>query len=143
CRKALTGVMSLRQGVGDAVLMAPAFYRNTIYFGSRDHVLHATPRTEGGTSWQRDLGSPIVAAPTLAGDKLYVIGSAGRVSCLDAETGRAQWTFDVAGYTHMAARLCSTPRVVDEPDGRRHIYFGAGLDNSVAEAATLFCLEEP
>jgi outer membrane protein assembly factor BamB len=141
-RKAMTGVMSLRHSVGDAVLTAPAFYRNTIYFGSRDHVLYATPRTEGGSSWQRDMGSPVVAAPTLAGNKLYLIGSAGRVLCLDAETGASHWTFDVAGYAHMTARLYSTPRVVDEPGGRRHIYFGAGLDNSVAEAATLFCLEE-
>jgi outer membrane protein assembly factor BamB len=143
CRKALTGVMALRRGVADAVLTAPAFHNNTIYFGSRDHVLYATPRTEGGTSWQRNLGSPIVAAPTLAGEKLYTIGSAGRVLCLDSGTGAAHWTFDIAGYTHMTARLYSTPRVVEESDGRgRHIYFGAGLDNSVAEAAALFCLEE-
>src|SRR5262249_27463518 len=43
CRKSLTGAMALRHGVGDAVLTAPAFYRNTIYFGSRDHALYATP----------------------------------------------------------------------------------------------------
>ena len=80
-----------------------------------------------------------------ASSSVYAVASAGRVSCLDPDTGQAYWTLDVAELSHKQAQLLCTPLVVANREGekeRRRLYFGAGLDNGTSSAATLFCIED-
>jgi outer membrane protein assembly factor BamB len=144
CLDAETGTMATRYGVGDAVLGAPAFYGDYLYFGCRDHNVYCVD-TKNVLRWKQDLGSPVVAAPVLLGERLYAIGSEGSVCCMDATSGSVRWAFDVAGYSRTKAQLFSSPRVIAEKRDTgevRRLYFGAALDNSVSEAGVIFCLEE-
>jgi outer membrane protein assembly factor BamB len=70
---------------------------------------------------------------------LYVLGSVGRVRCLDPDTGAVRWTFDLGAGTY----LSSDPAVAASrsPGGeRRRIYFGAGLNYLTFPG--VFCLED-
>jgi outer membrane protein assembly factor BamB len=155
CLTAATGEEVWRYDVPDAVLMRPAVDGQRVYFCSRDHHCYSIDRGKGRLLWKQDLGSPVVAAPALvagSGDPrqaqvdprqaLYVTASGGRVCCLEAESGRVYWAFDVGEYSETRPQMFSSPAVTTEDGGPRRLYVGAGLDNLVTSAAVLYCLEE-
>ena len=87
----------------------------------------------------------MVTHPALRDGRLYVVPVRGPVTCLDAESGRSLWTFDVAAHTKTRPQLLSSPavRTVDEAGAkRRRIYLGTELSNGVESAAVLYCLED-
>ena len=139
CLDTESGAVRWTHRVADAVLMKPAVDegKGLIFFAARDRHAYGVDR-EGRLCWKQALGSPIVAAPALAGSRLYVAGSQGAVSCLQADSGAVQWTFDVARHSQKTPQLFSSPAVAD---GR--IYFGAALANAVGNTfPVLYCLEE-
>src|SRR5262249_4286427 len=135
CVHARTGKELWRYPVDNGVLKAAVADRKHVYFGSRDGHCYCLRRTDGKLVWKKQLDSAVVASPALArcprcqdALRLYVMGSAGRVSCLDPATGSAYWTFNLGKSTH----LSSTPfqAVERTPQGeRRCLYFGAGLND--------------
>ena len=52
------------------------------------------PATYRNISWKFANGPR--TPPTVDGDRVYVLGAAGMISCLDAETGEAVWQVDTA-----------------------------------------------
>ena len=99
--------------------------------------------------WKHDLGSPVVASPSLAAcsccgltNSVYAVsrrprkGIAPKVCCLDAATGRLMWQL----RPFPTAVVISSPVVTVEPgrDGdRRAVYFGAGINVSTHGGAVL------
>ncbi len=70
------------------------------------------------TKFSEDMGGAGPrATPTIVGDKLYALGANGRLNCLEAATGQAIWSRDIAADT--GAELpqwgfSSSPLVVDD-----------------------------
>lgn len=80
------------------------------------------PRTDPVVKWKTDLGGPVAGSPVCFGGAVYV-GSGTGFHCLDADSGRIEWSIEIAeGVT-------SSPCVVD---GR--VYYG-GRDGR------LYCVE--
>ena len=65
--------------------------------------------------WQGGAGPR--ATPTVGGGRVFALGATGILNCLDAETGRREWSRDVLGENHLANLLwgvsCS-PLLVDD-----------------------------
>jgi outer membrane protein assembly factor BamB len=58
--------------------------------------LLAIRAVDGEVLWRRDLGAPLQAAPALAGDRVYLPVSDGRVLALSLETGDEIWSRKLA-----------------------------------------------
>jgi outer membrane protein assembly factor BamB len=153
CVKAETGQRIWSYPVPNGILSRPALDRQTVYFTCRDGCCYAVDRTEGKLRWKKELGSPVVAAPALAGgcphcgqgQSVYAIATKGQVYCLESNGGKVAWTFNVAEDSKKKPQLFSSPRVfvTQEKNGeRRRIYFGTGLDTLAEWHATLYCLED-
>lgn len=153
CLDAATGTRRWQFDARDGIHVKVAADRSQVYFGSRDGHCYCVGRLDGQLRWKRDLGSPVVASPALAdctccggSASVFVAASAGQVYCLDASTGRVDWSFDVAkdsGSPPEATNLFSSPGVTVRRDGhadRRRVYLGCGLDNNARGA--VYCLED-
>lgn len=64
----------------------------------------------GKVLWQKNLGSPVRAAPTAAGDRLFVVTVSGRFFCLNGADGTELWA--VRGLPQQASLLTSTSPAV-------------------------------
>jgi outer membrane protein assembly factor BamB len=138
CLEAATGRRVWRYDVPDGVLVQPVVDQGSVYFVSRDRHCYALDLREGKLRWARDVGSPVVAAPALAGPYLLVAASGGLVYRLRADTGEVQGSYDVAKYTRAKPWLLSSPT----PEGG-YVWFGAGLDDLVGGMVPrLYCLKE-
>jgi outer membrane protein assembly factor BamB len=136
-----------RYDVPDGVHVRVSADAKNVYFASRDQHCYCVDRKKGTLRWKVDLGSPVLASPFLlegGGDaSLYVASSDGLVSRLDAQTGKAAWTFDISGDSGQKAAVFSSPTVVVREGARREtrlIYFGCGLSDFTR--GVLYCLEE-
>jgi outer membrane protein assembly factor BamB len=134
--------------VGNGVLNRPALDRDRVYFGSRDGYCYCLDRRTGKLRWRTALSSPVVATPavdvcTSCGhtSTVYALATGGQVCCLDPYTGKVHWAYD--DLMKLGPVLVSSPALVvtHTPEGaRRHIYFGAALNNGTVQA--LYCLED-
>jgi outer membrane protein assembly factor BamB len=68
------------------------------------NVLALDPQS-GKKLWERSLGVPVRAAPTAAGDRLFVITVDGRFYCLSGVDGAEQW--NVRGLPQQASLVMS------------------------------------
>lgn len=65
----------------------------------------------GKVIWQKNLGSPVRAAPTAVGDRLFVVTISGRFFCLNGADGTELWA--VRGLPQQASLLTSTSPAVE------------------------------
>lgn len=70
--------------------------------GNTEYVIafdHATGRKvweyANGRRFQNDQGDGPRSTPTVDGDRLYVLGGSGDLTCLEAATGRRVWTLNI------------------------------------------------
>jgi outer membrane protein assembly factor BamB len=88
------GQQVFRCEVPDGVLARPTVAGQRVFFGCRDNAIYAVDRRSGQLRWKRGLSSPVVTSPAVAGEfgnggsGVYVLGSAGKVHCLAADSGR-------------------------------------------------------
>jgi outer membrane protein assembly factor BamB len=147
CLERSTGKRIWRYDVPDGVYVRPCVDEKYVWFAARDRHCYCVDRRGGDLIWKTDLGSAVVASPSLAdygeSKSLYVASSGGLVSHLDARTGKVVWTFDVTKDAGQSAALFSSPLVQLRKDSRgqsRWILFGCGL--SEFKRGILYCLEE-
>jgi outer membrane protein assembly factor BamB len=134
--------------VADGVLKRAAVDSVAVYFGSRDGNCYSVYRKTGQLRWKAALGSAVVATPALDLTKangpaasVFAIGSEGRILCLDADTGKADWSF--TDLEKSAPLLISSPTLIvaTVKEGvERRLYFG-GCFNGLATPA-LCCLQD-
>jgi outer membrane protein assembly factor BamB len=165
CVEAATGKEVWRHEVGDGVMVQPTVDERHVYFGSRDGHAFGLDRVTGREVWKHDAGSPVVAnvaaaaglpdqvadvrlggcVPVTAARSVLAIGSAGKVFCLDAGSGRVQWSFDLAPEG-LAPELLASPAVSVRREGageHRQFLFGAGLRSPVSGSiGRVYCLED-
>jgi hypothetical protein len=103
---------------------------------------------DGKERWKKDLGSSVVAGPTLDHNSpsghtgsVFVVATGGRVAALDPYTGKAQWAWHElekpGTHTSSAAQVAVTQEAGGE---RRRVYFVASLNDLTIPA--LYCLED-
>ncbi|MGQ0672559.1 MAG: outer membrane protein assembly factor BamB family protein [Hyphomicrobium sp.] len=73
-------------------------------------VVALDPAT-GKRLWEKDLGVPIRAAPTAAGDRIFVVTIEGRFYCLSGIDGAEIWT--TRGAPQTASRVMNVSPAVD------------------------------
>ncbi len=147
CLERATGKRVWRYDVPDGVLARVCVDEELVWFAGRDRQCYCLDRHKGGLRWKTDLGSPVVASPSLTGrgegKGLYIATSGGMVSRLDPRTGQIDWTFDVNKDAEQPATVFSSP-LIQVHEGRkgesRLIWFGCGL--SEFTRGMLYCLEE-
>jgi outer membrane protein assembly factor BamB len=82
-----------------------------LYVANGFGVAAALDPNTGKVLWQKNLGAPVRAAPTAAGDKLFVITVQGRFYCLNGTDGAELWA--VRGLPQTASLMNSTSPAVD------------------------------
>ena len=82
-----------------------------LYVANGAGVAAALDPQSGKVLWQKNLGAPVRAAPTAAGDRMFVITVSGRFFCLNGADGTELWA--VRGLPQQASLLTSTSPAVD------------------------------
>lgn len=108
---------------------APAFQGaaedGRVFFGDDKGVLYALT-AQGKELWRTELGSEIVTAPAVSGDRIFVATLEGRVAALSADAGKVLWDKPRSSEPFkMTVRGNATP-VVDEGGGRLFVGFADG-----------------
>jgi hypothetical protein len=62
-----------------------------IYAASRDGFVHAITERRGDSVWRFSTAEPILEAPVVINESLYVVPQPGGMYCLDAKTGTEKW----------------------------------------------------
>lgn len=65
----------------------------------------------GKKLWEKSLGAPVRAAPTAAGDRVFVVSTEGRFYCLSAVDGNELWV--VRGVPQQASLVINTSPAVE------------------------------
>lgn len=76
-----------------------AYDDGTIYFSSGFAELVALDAASGAERWRARLGTPSRTAPSVDGGRVFAITIDNRLQAIDAETGRALWSFDAPPAT--------------------------------------------
>ena len=82
-----------------------------LYGASGYGIVAAIDPATGKKIWEKNLGSPIRASPTAAGDKVFVVSSGGRFFCLNGADGSELWA--VRGLPQSASLINNASPAVD------------------------------
>lgn len=91
----LEGVPLWRHWLGDPMLAQPAAAGDlvfAVYPKNDNHRLSAFRANDGTPLWDHDVGGDVISAPVAANGHVYLATFDGVVRCVDAETGRLQWS---------------------------------------------------
>lgn len=93
--------------IGGGLAVAADFLYATNGYGE----ILALNSKEGGISWRTKLTAPSRAAPTVVGDKLYVLTLDNRLTALDAKTGKQIWKYE--GFSETAGLINAASPAAD------------------------------
>ncbi len=62
-----------------------------VFVATRDGLVYAIVEEDGSTLWRFTAGEPIVKAPAVIDDRVYVPTELGGMYCLDSKTGKRLW----------------------------------------------------
>jgi len=104
------------------IFNSPAVATGTVYAVSRSAV-HALDQTDGTEQWSFEADHPLSGAPTVADERVYVVGGDGDGYALDATDGTIEWTFDVPAQTVSVADgtiYVGSREYIGDTDADRH-----------------------
>jgi outer membrane protein assembly factor BamB len=111
-KKASGGMFSLGGGSGGGGYGGGlAADEGRVYGASGYGTVVALDPASGKKIWEKNVGAPVRAAPTAAGDKLFVVSSEGRFFCLSGVDGSELWT--VRGLPQQASLVMNVSPAVD------------------------------
>lgn len=72
-------------------------FEDSVIFGSRDYNIYALDAAKGTGLWNmKEIGSWVVATPTLIGKRIYFgTSDSHRFVCMDAAMGKVEWALDL------------------------------------------------
>ena len=93
------------------IIATPVFYNNRVYVAIGQDPMHGRGRgmlhcidatktgdiTETGRIWSYDGMDRTIASATIADGLVYIPDIAGRVHCLDADSGKRYWVYETGG----------------------------------------------
>lgn len=82
-----------------------------LYVANGYGIVAALDPSSGRVLWNKNIGAPVRAAPTAAGDRVYVITVQGRFYCLNGGDGTEVWSS--RGLPQQASIMTSTSPAVD------------------------------
>lgn len=82
-----------------------------VYGVSGYGAVFALDPATGKVLWEKNVGVPVRAAPTAAGDRVYVITSEGRFLCMSGVDGTELWS--TRGLPQQASRVMNVSPAVD------------------------------
>ncbi|MBX9591172.1 MAG: PQQ-binding-like beta-propeller repeat protein [Hyphomonadaceae bacterium] len=82
-----------------------------IYAATGFGLVVALDAKAGKKLWEKNLGSPLRASPTAAGERVFVVSKEGQVFCLSGSDGTELWNFQ--GQSERASILVNTSPAVD------------------------------
>ena len=82
-----------------------------LYIANGYGIVAALDPGSGKVIWQKNLGAPVRAAPTAAGDRVFVVTVQGRFYCLSGADGAELWA--VRGLPQQASLMTSTSPAID------------------------------
>ena len=80
----------------------------------------AARQTELSVLWKAELGKPIVAAPAVDGQTVFVADQAGRLTALDVSTGKKQWQTDLGSAIAASPLVANGVVYVGDEEGKFH-----------------------
>lgn len=122
------------------IIGTPVFYKNRVYVaigqdpmhGRGKGMLHCIDATKSGDAtkaariWAYDALDRSMATVSIANGLLYIADVAGRVHCLDAETGKVRWVYETHTETWGGALLADGKAYVGT---KRNLYvFAQGTE---------------
>jgi len=125
------------------VIGTPVFYKNRVYVAIGQDPMHGRGKgllhcvdatktgeiTKSGCLWTYDGLDRSMATVSIAGGLLYVSDVAGRLHCLDADTGKLHWTHETRTETWGGALLADGKAYLGT---KRHLYvFAQGTEAKV------------
>lgn len=88
-----------------------AFDGSRLYGASGYGMVAAIEPATGKKIWEKNIGAPIRASPTAAGDRVFVVSSQGRFFCLNGADGSELWA--VRGLPQAASLMNNASPAVD------------------------------
>ena len=74
--------------------------------------------TETGKKvWEYEGGTPLLGAPTVTKDRVYIGGRDGTVHAIDLTTGKAQWTFAAQDKVYSSPAISNNMIFITSYDG--------------------------
>lgn len=100
---------------GDSVVSRPVSGQGLLIFStgfSQSEIWAVRPGGQGDVTashvaWKVTAGVPLKTSPALVGSRLYLLADDGKMSCVDATTGRMEWQQRLGGQ--FAASPVTTP----------------------------------
>jgi outer membrane protein assembly factor BamB len=89
-----------------------AYYRNTPEGTAA--ITTDLPLPRGSLKWKFDAGSPLVGAPVVAGDRVFITYEDNHLAALDRETGALLWKVDASGPIRGAATIAGDRVIVGQ-----------------------------
>lgn len=102
-----------------------------VFFAGDEGILYALSIATGKPLWKADLGSEVLTAPVVSGDRLFVATAEGRIASIGAEDGRILWNNERSPEGFRMTIRGNSPPVLDEAGDRIFVGFSDG---------TLWCL---
>jgi hypothetical protein len=128
-------IWRVRYGEGYSVVPRPVFAGGLLFVSSGfDNPVIYAIRPQGARGdvtnshvfWSHRKGAPTTPSMTAVGDELYFVSDAGIATCLDAMTGKVQWTQRFEGGFSASPRRRRGPHLLPERGGRGVRGQGAG-----------------
>ena len=88
----------------------------------RDKVVHAIDVSTGKAAWTFETRARVDSSPVVAGDRLYVGSSDGRLYVLDLATGQKRWEFDTGAALTASPAIAAGRVVIGSVDGVLHCF---------------------
>ena len=136
---ARSGELRWQYQAGESAKPSPTANGGVVFTGSDDGSVHAVDASTGGLIWRYRTDGPVIYAPVVADDAVYVVSwdeeaRDGQVYALDAVTGRLLWqhkrqTFPQYGSPQTV--LPASPPVV--VNGTVFVPYGRGWTELVAD----------
>lgn len=86
-----TPVVAWRFKSRNPIFSSPVISNGVVYFGGLDSTVYALEVSSGNVKWKLKTNGEIRSTVAIEGDRLFLVGGNGVLSCIDKNTGKPVW----------------------------------------------------